>query len=266
MRAISLPELICGCSAFSDVEQRVLTGLIYLMDWESWSGTASIRQMAFKSGKSIATVKKVRRSLQDKGVITIERSSNRFGEESARISINVEKINDLAVATSEPTLAPSEPTLALSEPTLALSEPTLAPNDTSKYLSEPTLAPNDTSMAPNDTSEYLSEPPLSVSSVLPVSIPAPSVVQSVDSSVDSSVDDAAREPEPDAAPTPAWRTLPERSNGWLFSRAYYNIVKYALGHDHNGITTITNAIAAAKVYPDRVDIQAFLAQHPHLTH
>ena len=245
MRAISLPELICGCSAFSDVEQRVLTGLIYLMDWESWSGTASIRQMAFKSGKSIATVKKVRRSLQDKGVITIERSSNRFGEESARIWINVEKINDLAVATSEPTLAPSEPTLA---------------------LSEPTLAPNDTSMAPNDTSEYLSEPPLSVSSVLPVSIPAPSVVQSVDSSVDSSVDDAAREPEPDAAPTPAWRTLPERSNGWLFSRAYYNIVKYGLGHDHNGITTITNAIAAAKVYPDRVDIQAFLAQHPHLIH
>jgi hypothetical protein len=257
MRAISLPELICGCSAFSDVEQRVLTGLIYLMDWESWSGTASIRQMAFKSGKSIATVKKVRRSLQDKGVITIERSSNRFGEESARIWINVEKINDLAVATLEPTLAPSEPTLAP-------SEPTLAPNDTSEYLSEPTLAPNDTSMAPIDTSRYLSEPPLSVSSVLPVSIPAPSVVQSVDSSVNGSVDDAAR--EPDAAPTPAWRTLPERSNGWLFSRAYFNIVKNDLGHDHNGITTITNAIAAAKVYPDRVDIQAFLAQHPHLTH
>ena len=239
MRAISLPELICGCSAFSDVEQRVLTGLIYLMDWESWSGTASIRQMAFKSGKSIATVKKVRRSLQDKGVITIERSSNRFGEESARISINVEKINDLAVATLEPTLAPSEPTLA---------------------PLEPTLAPNDTSMAPNDTSEYLLEPPLSVSPVVPVSLSE----TSVDKSVDGSVLKASREPEP--APTPAWRTLPPRSNGWLHSQAYFHIVKNDLGHDHNGITTITNAIAAAKVYPDRVDIQAFLAQHPHLIH
>ena len=260
MRAISLPELICGCSAFSDVEQRVLTGLIYLMDWESWSGTASIRQMAFKSGKSIATVKKVRRSLQDKGVITIERCSNRFGEESARISINVEKINDLAVATLEPTLAPLEPTLAPSEPTLAPSEPTLAPNDTSEYLSEPTLAPNDTSMAPNDTSEYLLEPPLSVSPVVPVSLSE----TSVDKSVDGSVLKASREPEP--APTPAWRTLPPRSNGWLHSQAYFHIVKNDLGHDHNGITTITNAIAAAKVYPDRVDIQAFLAQHPHLIH
>ena len=253
MRAISLPELICGCSAFSDVEQRVLTGLIYLMDWESWSGTASIRQMAFKSGKSIATVKKVRRSLQDKGVITIERSSNRFGEESARISINVEKINDLAVATLEPTLAPSEPTLA----TL---EPTLAPNDTSEYLSEPTLAPNDTSMAPIDTSEYLSEPPLSVSPVVPVSLSE----TSVDKSVDGSVLKASREPE--LVPTPTWRTLPPRSNGWLHSQAYFHIVKNELGHDINGISTITNAIAAAKVYPDRVDIQAFLASHPHLIH
>lgn len=255
MRAISLPELICGCSAFSDVEQRVLTGLIYLMDWESWSGTASIRQMAFKSGKSIATVKKVRRSLQDKGVITIERSSNRFGEESARISINVEKINDLAVATSEPTLAPSEPTLAP-------LEPTLAPNDTSKYLSEPTLAPNDTSMAPNDTSEYLLEPPLSVSPVVPVSLSE----TSVDKSVDGSVLKASREPEPKAVPTPTWRTLPPKSNGWLHSQAYFHIVTNDLGHDSNGITTITNAIAAAKVYPDRVDIQAFLASNPHLIH
>jgi hypothetical protein len=43
-------------------------------------------------------------------------------------------------------------------------------------------------------------------------------------------------------------------------------VKNSLGHDHNGITTITNAIAAAKVYPDLVDIQAFLASNPHLIH
>jgi hypothetical protein len=121
-------------------------------------------------------------------------------------------------------------------------------------------------MAQSDTSMAQPEPPISVLSVLSVEKSVLSVDQSVDRSVDGSVDDAAREPEPDAAPTPAWRTLPERSNGWLFSRAYFNIVKNDLGHDHNGITTITNAIAAAKVYPDRVDIQAFLAQHPHLIH
>lgn len=242
MRAISLPELICGCSAFSDVEQRVLTGLIYLMDWQSWSGTASIRQMAVKSGKSIATVKKVRRSLQDKGVITIERSSNRFGEESARIRINVEKINDLAVATLEPTLAPSEPTLAP-------SEPTLAPNDTSEYLLEPTLAPNDTSMAPIDTSEYLLEPPLSVSPVVPVSLS------------ETSVDKSVERPATRETGRP-WRTLPPKTNAWLLSKQYYSLLR-GLGH-HTGLLQLQNALAAEKVYPELDDVHSFLASHPHL--
>jgi hypothetical protein len=121
-------------------------------------------------------------------------------------------------------------------------------------------------MAQSDTSMAHAEPPISVLSVSSVEKSVLSVETPVDGSVDGSADDAAREIEPEVAPTPSWRTLPPKSNGWLHSHAYFHIVKNSLGHDHNGITTITNAIAAAKVYPDLVDIQAFLASNPHLIH
>jgi predicted transcriptional regulator len=258
MRAIELLRVVLGADL--DMSDRVvLSGIIHSISWDTWSGPVSIKQIAVVARLSPATVKRSLASLIKKGLIERERSQTRFGEVSGLIKVHVEKINDFAVAQPEPTLAQHEPTLAQPEPPLAQI-------DTSMAQPEPPLAQSDTSMAQSDTSMAQSEPPISVLSVLSVEKSVLSVDQSVDRSVDGSVDDAAREPEPDAAPTPAWRTLPERSNGWLFSRAYFNIVKNDLGHDHNGITTITNAIAAAKVYPDRVDIQAFLAQHPHLIH
>ena len=265
MRAIELLRVVLGADL--DLSERVvLMGIIHSVSWETWSGPVSIKQIAVTANISPATVKRSLASLIKKGLIERERSQSRFGEISGLIRVHAEKINDFAVAQSEPTLAQSEPTLAHAEPTLAHAEPTLAQIDTSMAHAEPTLAHADTSMAHADTSMAHAEPPISVLSVLSVEKSVLSVETSVDKSVDGSADDAAREPEPKPAPTPGWRTLPPRSNGWLHSQAYFHIVKNDLGHDHNGITTITNAIAAAKVYPDRVDIQAFLAQHPHLIH
>ena len=258
MRAIELLRVVLGADL--DMSDRfVLSGIIHSISWDTWSGPVSIKQIAVVARLSPATVKRSLASLIKKGLIERERSQTRFGEVSGLIRVHVEKINDFAVAQPEPTLAQPEPTLAHAEPTLAQS-------DTSMAQSEPTLAQSDTSMAQSDTSMAQVEPPISVLSVLSVEESVLSVERSVERSVDGSVDDAAREPEPAPAPTPGWRTLPARSNGWLHSQAYFHIVKNDLGHDHNGITTITNAIAAAKVYPDRVDIQAFLAQHPHLIH
>ena len=247
MRAIELLRVVLGADL--DLGERfVLMGIIHSVSWETWSGPVSIKQIAITANISPATVKRSLASLIKKGLIERERSQSRFGEVSGLIRVHAEKINDFAVAQSEPPLAQPEPPLAQS--------------DTSMAQSEPPLAQSDTSMAQSDTSMAQSEPPISVISV-------PSVdksVLSVDVSVDSSADDAARELEPTAAPTQSWRTLPPRSNGWNYSQAYFHIVKNDLGHDIKGISVITNAIAAARVLPDRVDIQAFLAQHPHLIH
>ena len=207
-------------------EKLTLMAIIHSASWETWEGQASIKQLAAMSKVSEKSVKRALETLTDLELISRSRSVSKYGEVSATNKVNCEKINDFAVGHDDPTLGHSVHESGQDDPAYILS-----------------------------------------SSVL-ISVPSvdSSVDQSVDRSVDGSADDAAREAEPDVAPTPAWRTLPAKSNGWLFSRAYYNIVKDDLGHDHNGITTITNAIAAAKVYPDRVDIQAFLAQHPHLTH
>ena len=251
MRAIELLRVVLGADL--DLSERfVLMGIIHSVSWETWSGAVSIKQIAITSNISPATVKRCLASLIKKGLIERERSQTRFGEVSGLIRVHAEKINDFAVAQSEPTLAHAEPTLA---------QP-----DTSMAHAEPTLAQSDTSMAQSDTSMAHAEPPISVLSVSSVEKSVLSVETPVDGSVDGSADDAAREIEPEVAPTPSWRTLPPKSNGWLHSHAYFHIVKNSLGHDHNGITTITNAIAAAKVYPDLVDIQAFLASNPHLIH
>ena len=253
MRAIELLRVVLGAD-LSPTEKLTLMAIIHSASWETWEGQASIKQLAAMSKVSEKSVKRALETLTDLELISRSRSVSKYGEVSATNKVNCEKINDFAVGHDDPTLGHSDPTLGHDDPTLGHSVHESGQDD-------PTLGHSVHESGQDDPAYILS------SSVL-ISVPSvdSSVVQSVDSSVDGSVDDAAREPEPDAAPTPAWRTLPERSNGWLFSRAYFNIVKNDLGHDHNGITTITNAIAAAKVYPDRVDIQAFLAQHPHLIH
>ena len=239
MRAIELLRVVLGAD-LTPTEKLTLMAIIHSASWETWEGQASIKQLAAMCKVSEKSVKRALETLTDLELISRSRSVSKYGEVSATNKVNCEKINDFAVGHDDPTLGHDDHTLGHGDPTLGHSVHESGQDDPAYILS---------------------------SSVL-ISVPSvdSSVDQSVDRSVDGSADDAAREAEPDVAPTPAWRTLPAKSNGWLFSRAYYNIVKDDLGHDHNGITTITNAIAAAKVYPDRVDIQAFLAQHPHLIH
>ena len=239
MRAIELLRVVLGAD-LTPTEKLTLMAIIHSASWDTWEGQASIKQLAAMSKVSEKSVKRALETLTDAGLISRSRSVSKYGEVSATNKVNCEKINDFAVGHDDPTLGHDDPTLGHSDQTLGHSVHEIGQDDPAYILS---------------------------SSVL---ISAPSVDNSVERSVETSVDgsaeDAARELEPKATPTPGWRTLPPRSNGWLHSQAYFHIVKNDLGHDHNGITTITNAIAAAKVYPDRVDIQAFLAQHPHLIH
>ena len=125
MRAIELLRVVLGADL--DLSERfVLMGIIHSVSWETWSGAVSIKQIAITSNISPATVKRCLASLIKKGLIERERSQTRFGEVSGLIRVHAEKINDFAVAQSEPTLAQSEPTLAHAEPTLAQPDTSMA--------------------------------------------------------------------------------------------------------------------------------------------
>ena len=239
MRAIELLRVVLGAD-LTPTEKLTLMAIIHSATWDTWEGQASIKQLAAMSRVSEKSVKRALETLTDTGLITRERSVSKYGEVSATNKVNCEKINNFAVGHGDPTLGHSVHKRGQDDPTLGHSVHKSGQDDPAYILSSSVL---------------ISAPSVDI----PVERP-------VETSVDGSAADAARELEPEVAPTPGWRTLPPRSNGWLHSQAYFHIVKNSLGHDHNGITTITNAIAAAKVYPDLVDIQAFLASNPHLIH
>ena len=260
MRAIELLRVVLGAD-LTPTEKLTLMAIIHSATWDTWEGQASIKQLAAMSKVSEKSVKRALETLTDLELISRSRSVSKYGEVSATNKVNCEKINDFAVGHDDPTLGHDDPTLGHHDPTLGHGDPTLGHSVHESGQDDPTLGHSVHESGQDDPAYILS------SSVL---ISAPSVdipvERPVETSVDGSAADAARELEPEAVPTPSWRTLPPKSNGWLHSHAYFHIVKNSLGHDHNGITTITNAIAAAKVYPDLVDIQAFLASNPHLIH
>ena len=246
MRAIELLRVVLGAD-LTPTEKLTLMAIIHSATWDTWEGQASIKQLAAMSRVSEKSVKRALETLTDTGLITRERSVSKYGEVSATNKVNCEKINDFAVGHGDPTLGHGDPTLGHSVHKRGQDDPTLGHSVHKSGQDDPAYILS--------SSVLISAPSVDI----PVERP-------VETSVDGSAADAARELEPEVAPTPGWRTLPPRSNGWLHSQAYFHIVTHDLGHDHNGITTITNAIAAAKVYPDRVDIQAFLASNPHLIH
>ena len=246
MRAIELLRVVLGAD-LTPTEKLTLMAIIHSATWDTWEGQASIKQLAAMSRVSEKSVKRALETLTDTGLITRERSVSKYGEVSATNKVNCEKINNFAVGHGDPTLGHGDPTLGHSVHKRGQDDPTLGHSVHKSGQDDPAYILS--------SSVLISAPSVDI----PVERP-------VETSVDGSAADAARELEPEAVPTPSWRTLPPKSNGWLHSHAYFHIVKNSLGHDHNGITTITNAIAAAKVYPDLVDIQAFLASNPHLIH
>ena len=263
MRAIEALRLTLSLD-LTPVEKLTLMAVIHSVSWDTWKGQASIMQLAGMSGTSEKGVRRALEVLTDLKLIGRERSVSRYGEVSATISVNVELLKPSeseAEKHNEIAVGHVDRTLGHVDRTLGHVDRTLGHVDRSDGHVDRTPGHVVHREGQHDQAYILS------SSVL---ISAPSVDNSVERPVETSVDgsaaDAAREPEPEAEVAPSWRTLPPKTNGWLFSQAYFNIVKNDLGHDHNGIAAITNAIAAARVLPDRVDVQAFLASHPHLTH
>ena len=246
MRAIEALRVVLGLD-LSPADKLTLMAIIHSIDWETWRGQVSIKQLSGMSKVSTASTKRALASLTEKQLIGRERHTTRYGEASAVTIVNVENLNDFAVAHDEPTLAHSEPTLAH-------DEPTLAHGDTSMAHSEPTLAHGDTSMAHD-------EPPLSV-------LPVVSSVSSVDQSVHLSVEmpvvmtpPPSETPRAETAAAPRWRTIPQAQR-YSHQVIYYKLLD-GLGYAPKQILHLRNVLQDALIYPDQQDIQAFLLTYEH---
>ena len=239
MRAIEALRVVLGLD-LSPADKLTLMAIIHSIDWETWRGQVSIKQLSGMSKVSTASTKRALASLTEKQLIGRERHTTRYGEASAVTIVNVENLNDFAVAHDEPTLAHSEPTLAH--------------GDTSMAHSEPTLAHGDTSMAHD-------EPPLSVLSVV-------SSVSSVDQSVHLSVEmpvvmtpPPSETPRAETAAAPRWRTIPQAQR-YSHQVIYYKLLD-GLGYAPKQILHLRNVLQDALIYPDQQDIQAFLLTYEH---
>jgi hypothetical protein len=246
MRAIEALRVVLGLD-LSPADKLTLMAIIHSIDWETWRGQVSIKQLSGMSRVSTASIKRALASLTEKKLIDRERHMTRYGEASAVTIVNVENLNDFAVAHDEPTLAHSEPTLAH-------GEPTLAHGDTSMAHSEPTLAHGDTSMAHG-------EPPLSV---LPVVSSVSPVHQSVDKPVERPVvmtPPPSETPRAETAAAPRWRTIPQAQR-YSHQVIYYKLLD-GLGYAPKQILHLRNVLQDALIYPDQQDIQAFLLTYEH---
>ena len=246
MRAIEALRVVLSLD-LSPADKLTLMAIIHSIDWETWRGQVSIKQLSGMSKVSTASTKRALASLTEKKLIDRERHTTRYGEASAVTVVNVENLNDFAVAHGEPTLAHGEPTLAH-------GEPTLAHGDTSMAHGEPTLAHGDTSMAHG-------EPPLSVLSVPPS---VSSVDQSVDRPVESPVvleQPPSETPRAETAAAPRWRTIPQAQR-YSHQVIYYKLLD-GLGYAPKQILKLRNVLQDALIYPDQQDIQAFLLTYEH---
>ena len=232
MRAIEVLRVVLGLD-LSPADKLTLMAIIHSINWETWRGQVSIKQLSGMSKVSTASTKRALASLTEKQLIGRERHTTRYGEASAVTIVNVENLNDFAVAHDEPTLAHSEPTLA---------------------HGEPTLAHGDTSMAHG-------EPPLSV---LPVVSSVSPVHQSVDKPVERPVvmtPPPSETPRAETAAAPRWRTIPQAQR-YSHQVIYYKLLD-GLGYAPKQILHLRNVLQDALIYPDQQDIQAFLLTYEH---
>ena len=232
MRAIEALRVVLGLD-LSPADKLTLMAIIHSIDWETWRGQVSIKQLSGMSKVSTASTKRALASLTEKQLIGRERHTTRYGEASAVTIVNVENLNDFAVAHDEPTLAHSEPTLA---------------------HGEPTLAHGDTSMAHG-------EPPLSV---LPVVSSVSPVHQSVDKPVERPVvmtPPPSETPRAETAAAPRWRTIPQAQR-FAHQPLYFALLE-GLGYDFDEIVHLRVVLQNNLIYPDQQDIQAFLLTYEH---
>ena len=244
-------------------ERVVLYHICRLLTWSTWSGIASIKRIAHRAKVSDKTVQRCIASLIKEKLLTRQRRYSQYGEVASMLIVNAEAImerfrlqkanavqdfdedenlNDFADGQSDPT--PSQP-----DPTPRTECP----------IQKDNLTPPPDRMS---FSRGQSVPPVSVLSV-------PSSVSSVDQSVDRPVESSvvldqppSETPRAETAEAPRWRTIP-RQQRFAHQALYFSILE-GLGYDDFKLRmSLRNILQDNLIYPDRVDIQAFLTHHEH---
>lgn len=159
-----------------------------------------------------------------------------------------ENLNDFADGQSDPT--PSQPDSTPSQP-----DPTPR---TGCPIQKDNLTPPPDRMS---FSRGQSVPPVSVLSV-------PSSVSSVDQSVDRPVESSvvleqppSETPRAETAEAPRWRTIP-RQQRFAHQALYFSILE-GLGYDFDETVHLRGVLQNNLIFPDQVDIQAFLTHYEH---
>ena len=244
-------------------ERVVLYHICRLLTWSTWSGIASIKRIAHRAKVSDKTVQRCIASLIKEKLLTRQRRHSQYGEVASMMIINAEAImerfqlqeasavqdfdqdenlNDFADGQSDPT--PSQP-----DPTPRTECP----------IQKDNLTPPPDRMS---FSRGQSVPPVSVLSV-------PSSVSSVDQSVDRPVESSvvldqppSETPRAETAEAPRWRTIP-RQQRFAHQALYFSILE-GLGYDDFKLRmSLRNILQDNLIYPDQVDIQAFLTHYEH---
>ena len=243
-------------------ERVVLYHICRLLTWGTWSGIASIKRIADRASVCEKTVQRSIASLIKEKLLTRQRRYSQYGEVASMLIVNAEAImerfrlqkanavqdfdedenlNDFADGQSDPT--PSQP-----DPTPRTECP----------IQKDNLTPPPDRMS---FSRGQSVPPVSVLSV-------PSSVSSVDQSVDRPVESSvvleqppSETPRAETAEAPRWRTIP-RQQRFAHQALYFSILEN-LGYDFDEKVHLRAVLQNNLIFPDQVDIQAFLTHYEH---
>ena len=243
-------------------ERVVLYHICRLLTWGTWSGIASIKRIADRASVCEKTVQRSIASLIKEKLLTRQRRYSQYGEVASMLIVNAEAImerfrlqkanavqdfdedenlNDFADGQSDPT--PSQP-----DPTPRTECP----------IQKDNLTPPPDRMS---FSRGQSVPPVSVLSV-------PSSVSSVDQSVDRPVESSvvleqppSETPRTETAEAPRWRTIP-RQQRFAHQALYFSILEN-LGYDFDEKVHLRAVLQNNLIFPDQVDIQAFLTHYEH---
>ena len=150
MRAIEALRVVLGLD-LSPADKLTLMAIIHSIDWETWRGQVSIKQLSGMSKVSTASTKRALASLTEKKLIDRERHTTRYGEASAVTVVNVENLNDFAVAHGEPTLAHGDTSMAHGEPPLSVLSVPPSVSSVDQSVDRPVESPVVLEQPPSET-------------------------------------------------------------------------------------------------------------------
>ena len=263
MRAIEVESAAKKLALNGSKDKELLLNLLDIVTYETWTGAASIRYIAEVYDMSQSSVQRGFDSLVEQGLITRERRQSRFGELTSTFTVNASLIVQMAqermTRIKGERLSKQTARLKMSND-FAPSQSDYTPSQPDYTLVQPDYTPSqvDSSTSQSDCSTSQADYPVSVLSVS-------SVERSVERPVERPVvleQPPSETPRAETAEAPRWRTIP-RQQRFAHQALYFSILE-GLGYDDFKLRmSLRNVLQDNLIFPDQVDIQAFLTHYEH---